>query len=77
MSAQSAARFLFAATHDQSLRNCFTAVQSPDEFVHVSQRLGYRFTKAELKTLVCEHSQDVLCRRSTGVWKWLRDVNWM
>lgn len=77
MSVKSAARFLFAASHDQHLRDRFMGVQSPEEFVDISQRMGYCFTSVELKTIVSEQSQNVVLRRSTGVWKWLRDVRWM
>ncbi|MFM2429847.1 MAG: hypothetical protein RLZZ511_1060 [Cyanobacteriota bacterium] len=77
MSAKSAARFLFAASHDQRLRDRFMGVRSPEEFVDISQRMGYCFTSVELKTIVSEQSQNVVLRRSTGVWKWLRDVRWM
>ncbi|NJN49089.1 MAG: Nif11-like leader peptide family natural product precursor [Alkalinema sp. RL_2_19] len=77
MSAKSAARFLCAASHDQWLRDRFMGIQSPDEFVNLSQELGYCFTPAELKTIVSEQSHGVILRRNTGVWKWLRDVRWM
>lgn len=77
MSAKSAARFLCAATHNQSLRERFLSVSSPEEFVNLSQQLGYCFTATELKTIVSERSHGVILRRPTGVWKWLRDVNWM
>jgi hypothetical protein len=77
MSAKSAARFLCAASHDQTIRDRFLGVATPDEFVSLSDRLGYCFTTAELKTIVSEQSQGVVRRRPTGVWKWLRDVQWM
>jgi predicted ribosomally synthesized peptide with nif11-like leader len=77
MSTQSAARFLSAASHNQEIRNRFSQVQSGDEFVKLSQRLGYCFTNAELKAIVSEQSHGILQRRPTGVWKWLRGVNWM
>jgi predicted ribosomally synthesized peptide with nif11-like leader len=77
MSVKSATRFLCAASHDQTLRDRFLSVQSPDEFVGLSDRLGYCFTTTELKTIISEQSQGVVYRRPTGVWKWLREVRWM
>jgi predicted ribosomally synthesized peptide with nif11-like leader len=77
MSVTSANRFLCAASQDQRLRDQFDGVASPQDFVTVSQKLGYCFTTVELKTVVSEQSHGVLARRSTGVWKWLRNVQWM
>jgi predicted ribosomally synthesized peptide with nif11-like leader len=77
MSVKSAARFLCAASHDQAIRDRFLGVANPDEFVSLSDQLGYCFTTTELKTIVSEQSQDVIRRRPTGVWKWLREVSWM
>jgi predicted ribosomally synthesized peptide with nif11-like leader len=77
MSVKSAARFLCAASHDQTLRDKFTGIISADEFVNRSQQLGYCFTSAELKSVVSTESQNVILRRNTGVWKWLRQVHWM
>ncbi len=77
MSTQSANRFLEAISQDEALREKFAAVSNPEEFLAVCNRLGYNFTTDELKTLVKEQSQGVLVRRNTGVWKWLRSVNWL
>jgi predicted ribosomally synthesized peptide with nif11-like leader len=77
MSVESATRFLRAVAQDESIRERFDAVRSPDEFLKISDQLGYCFTTAELKEIVAEQSKDVLVRRSTGVWKWLRNVNWL
>jgi predicted ribosomally synthesized peptide with nif11-like leader len=77
MSVESATRFLRAASQDQSIREKFESVQSPQDFLVVSDQLGYCFTTQELQTIVFEQSQGVLVRRSTGVWKWLRNVNWL
>ena len=77
MSVKSATRFLNAVAQDQGLRNRFVAVQSPDEFIQVSHQLGYSFTTAELKTVVSRRSRGVVIRRQTGVWPWLRSVNWI
>jgi hypothetical protein len=77
MSIKSAARFLCAASHDQTLRDRFLDVGSVDEFINQSHQLGYCFTSTELKSVVSNESKGVLLRRSTGVWKWLREVRWM
>lgn len=77
MSAESAARFLTVVAQDQLIREKFSAVTSPEEFLKISDQLGYSFTIAELQQLVRESSQDVEVRRSTGVWKWLRSINWV
>jgi predicted ribosomally synthesized peptide with nif11-like leader len=77
MSVESANRFLNAISQDQSLRDQFATVQSSDEFMQTSERLGYSFTLAELKTVVNAQSEGVVVRRNTGVWKWLREVKWV
>jgi len=38
--------------------------------------LGYSFTTEELLAVVKEHSEGVT-RRKTGIWQWLRSVNWI
>ncbi len=77
MSVKSASRFLCAVSQDQRLRDQFVDVQSPNDFVRISSRLGYTFTSTDLKTVISQYSNGVLLRRRTGVWKWLRDVRWM
>lgn len=77
MSLESATRFLEAVSHDEMLRDKFENVESPEEFLKISQQLGYNFTTDELMTLAKEQSQGVVTRRHTGVWKWLRQVNWV
>ena len=77
MSVESATRFLTAAAHDQILREKFTFAASPEEFLKISDQLGYCFTIVELEQLIRDSSQGVVVRRSTGVWKWLRSVNWV
>ncbi len=77
MSIKSAARFLSAASQDQLVRDRFNTVASPEEFLSVSQELGYSFTTAELKKLVVRQSRSVKVRRNTGVWRWLRKVTWV
>jgi predicted ribosomally synthesized peptide with nif11-like leader len=77
MSIESANRFLKAVAQDQVLRNQLQAATTPQEFLQVSDRLGYCFTTAELQELISQMSRDVKLRRSTGVWPWLRSANWV
>jgi predicted ribosomally synthesized peptide with nif11-like leader len=77
MSRESATRFLEAAAQDEALRDKFAGVTCPDEFLKISQQLGYSFTTDELMALVREQSEGILVRRNTGVWKWLRNINWV
>jgi predicted ribosomally synthesized peptide with nif11-like leader len=77
MSIESATRFLEAVAHDEALRDKFTDVQNPEDFLRVSEQLGYSFTTEELMAIAKEQSQGVELRRNTGVWKWLRHVNWL
>jgi predicted ribosomally synthesized peptide with nif11-like leader len=76
MSVKSAIRFLKTATHDETFREKFGTADSPDEFLQVSNRLGYSFTTEELRKVVTHKSRRVVTRRTTGIWPWLRDVNW-
>jgi predicted ribosomally synthesized peptide with nif11-like leader len=77
MSIKSAARFLSAASQDQVLRDRFNTVSSPEDFLSVTQEMGYSFTTDELKRLVVRQSRSVKIRRETGVWRWLRNVSWV
>jgi predicted ribosomally synthesized peptide with nif11-like leader len=77
MSIKSAARFLSAASQDQEIRDRFQLVESPDDFLCVSQEMGYSFTTAELKKIITLKSRNIQVRRTTGVWRWLRQVNWV
>lgn len=77
MSVESATRFLRAAAQDQSIREKFDTVTSPEDFLKVSHALGYCFTVPELREIVSEQSKGVMLRRPTGVWKWLRSINWI
>ena len=77
MSIRSAARFLSAASQDQVLRDRFSTVKSPEDFLCVSREMGYSFTTDELKKLIVRQSRSVQIRRDTGVGRWLRDVTWI
>ena len=77
MSLESASRFLEAVAYDEAMRDKFENVHSPEDFLKVIDQLGYSFTTDELLTLAREQSQGVNVRRHTGVWKWLRGINWV
>ena len=77
MSQEIAKQFLADVAHNTALREKFYTVGNPDEFLNTAQELGYIFTGEEFKAVVQEHSEGVLVRRKTGVWQWLRSVNWM
>ena len=77
MSIESASRFLEAVAYDEALREKFETVQCPEDFLRISEQLGYSFTTQELLTIAREQSQGVIVRRHTGVWKWLRRINWV
>jgi len=77
MSIESASRFLEAVAYDETLRDKFEQVQSPEEFLRISRQLGYSFTTEELLGLAKDQSQGIIVRRHTGVWRWLRSVHWM
>lgn len=77
MSKQSATQFLSVAARNTEVQENFQSVNNPEEFVQVAEGLGYNFTTEELKDVVKEHSEGVTLRRKTGVWNWLRRVNWI
>lgn len=77
MSIESANRFLEAVAYDEALRDRFQQVQGPDDFLSIIQQLGYSFTTDELLSIAQEQSEGINVRRNTGVWKWLRSINWV
>ena len=76
MSIESATRFLDAITHDEILRHQFDYAQTPEDFLSLAQEMGFSFTTPELAQVVVASSTGVETRRSTGVWKWLRQMKW-
>lgn len=77
MSAQSANQFLTKAVHDLEFQNKFEQAANPQEFIQIAEELGFDFTPDELKAVVQQNSEGVKVRRQTGVWRWLRNVNWI
>ena len=77
MSIESANRFLEAVAYDETLRSKFEQVNGPEEFLKITEQLGYSFTTEELMSIAREQSQGVYVRRSTVVWKWLRGIKWV
>jgi transposase len=76
MSIESANRLLTAAAQDEQIRDRFTTVSTQADFLQTSERLGYCFTATEFAEVIAAHSQGILRRRTTGVWRWLREINW-
>lgn len=77
MSKESAHKFLEDATSDLSLREKMKEASSPEDFIKIAEKLNYTFTTQELRDVIAEHSENVTMRRHTGIWPWLRDVNWI
>jgi len=77
MAKESAYKFLEDATSDFSLREKMTAAINPEEFIKMTETLGYNFTNQELRDVISENSENVTMRRQTGIWPWLRHVNWI
>ncbi|MEX0268357.1 Nif11-like leader peptide family natural product precursor [Leptolyngbyaceae cyanobacterium UHCC 1019] len=77
MSLESASRFLEAVAYDETLRERFDQMQGPEEFLKITEQLGYSFTTDELMSLAREQSEGITVRRHTGVWKWLRSIDWV
>lgn len=76
MSKESVIKFLEDAAHDNHLRDHFTTVDTPENFLKIAEECGYQFTTEELNEVLKEHSEGILIRRPTGIWKWLRNVPW-
>ena len=77
MTKENAQLFLEAATNDLILRDKLTVANNADEFLRIAEGLGYKFTTQDLKEIVAENSEAATVRRKTGVWPWLRHVNWI
>jgi predicted ribosomally synthesized peptide with nif11-like leader len=77
MSKESAKQFLQDAVKSMTLREKFSDVRTPKEFLDMAQMLGYSFTTEELEIIVKEASQGVETRRPTGIWPWLRTIPWI
>lgn len=77
MTKESAHKFLEDATSDLSLREKMKEASTPEDFIKIAEKLNYNFTTQELRDVISENSENVTMRRHTGVWPWLRDVNWI
>jgi predicted ribosomally synthesized peptide with nif11-like leader len=77
MSVKSAQRFLECVAHDGDLRHRFEAASNCGDFLSVAQEMGYSFTSDELMQVASQLSEGIDLRRPTGVWKWLRAVEWL
>jgi predicted ribosomally synthesized peptide with nif11-like leader len=77
MSQANAEQFLSDILHHPDLRPQFEAADNPEEFLQIAQKLGYDFSTADLEAVAHAHSQNVNQRRQTGIWPWLRQMNWI
>jgi predicted ribosomally synthesized peptide with nif11-like leader len=76
MSKKTANQFLEAAAVDATFREQFKSATNVDEFIKIAQDLGYSFSPEDLNAIVQEFSGETTLRRKTGIWPWLRLVNW-
>ncbi len=77
MSTESVKDFLAKAAMDLEIQEKFKAAKNSQEFLEMAKSMGYDFTTDEMKAVVKQNSEGVLVRRQTGIWKWLRTVNWI
>lgn len=77
MSTENAHQFLRDVSLHNHLRDEFKETTTPEQFIQKCQDLGYDFTTDELKEVIASHSEGVEIRRKTGIWVWLRQVNWI
>lgn len=77
ISKQDVNNFLKAAAQNTALQEKLKLAANPEEFIKIASELGYTFTSEMLLAAVKEYSEGVTSRRQTGVWRWLRSVNWV
>lgn len=77
MSKKNAGQFLNDAAQDTSLRATLEVANNAEEFLNIAHKLGYTFTTEDLSEVVHQYSAGIRVRRNTGVWPWLRSVNWI
>lgn len=77
MSKKNAGQFLADAAQNGTLRETLETATSAENFLNIAHQLGYTFTNEELGDVIHFYSEGIEVRRSTGVWPWLRSVNWV
>lgn len=77
MSKKNASQFLTDATENRTLRETLETAANAQEFLNIAHQLGYTFTTEELNSVIHDCSDGINLRRNTGVWPWLRSVNWI
>ncbi|MDJ1183397.1 Nif11-like leader peptide family natural product precursor [Roseofilum casamattae] len=77
MSNAEAMRFLKDANSKHGLRQTMEGASNPEAFIQIVKQLGYNFETKELEEVAHQQSEGITTRRSTGVWHWLRTVNWI
>lgn len=76
MSKERATKLLEAAITNESLREKLKLAANSEEFIKIASELGYDFTTKTLQVVIEKNSDGVMFRRKTGIWPWLRSVNW-
>ena len=77
MSKKNASQFLVDAAQNRTLRETLETATNAEEFLNIAHQLGYAFTTEELSNVIHDCSEGIKVRRTTGVWPWLRHVNWI
>jgi hypothetical protein len=74
---ENAKRFLADASSRESIREHFIDVTNAHDFIEKVKSLGYDCDQDDLKAVVKSYSEKTEIRRNTGIWAWLRTVNWI
>ncbi|MBP0030742.1 Nif11-like leader peptide family natural product precursor [Roseofilum sp. Guam] len=63
----------------QDLREALEEATNPEAFIQIVNKEGYDFEIVELEEVAHEQGEakGITIRRPTGVWHWLRNVNWL
>ena len=77
MTKKNAGQFLADAAQNRTLRETLEGATNAEDFLNIAHQLGYTFTSEELGDVIHFYSEGIQVRRSTGVWPWLRSVNWV
>ncbi len=77
MRKKNASQFLADAAQNRTLRETLETATNAEDFLDIAHQLGYTFTKEDLSNVIHDCSEGIKVRRNTGVWPWLRNVNWI
>lgn len=77
MSKKNASQFLADTAQNRTLRETLGTANNAEEFLNIARQLGYTFTTDELSKVIHDYSEGLKVKRNTGIWFWLRNVNWI